>query len=142
MDASSSLCDTDCVALSGSLRWQIASMQLSVMRLPHEWQIAIHGNNHHGTDFDETRFALIRGKPFTGNEGKLNRCAFAAAEDNLKVMPQLAGRSVTVKPAEPFNVPSGQTTTIYVSSPLWMQLEVHEPAIKLQESPIQRPSDA
>jgi hypothetical protein len=41
----------------------------------------------------------------------------------------------------PLHVPAGQETTLFVSTPLWLQLQVHEPLVYLSELPIVRPSD-
>jgi hypothetical protein len=57
------------------------------------------------------------------------------------VMPALADRAVVIRPDKPLYVPAGEEVTLYISTPLWMCIEVGEPAHLLQEIPSYRSSD-
>lgn len=59
----------------------------------------------------------------------------------MNLTPLLADRPVVIRPETPFHVPAGQETTLFVSTPLWLQLQVSTPPIQLIEMAIKRPSD-
>lgn len=126
-------------ALEQSLLWEIDTMRLSVLRKAHEWQVA---QTFIGLcEKDDITCRMARGERITDTDTKPRRYIFTKTQDTLRVMPQLADRPVIVRPADMLHVLPGQETTIYVSSPLWLRIDVHEPAITLGDFPIQRPSD-
>jgi hypothetical protein len=122
-----------------SLLWEIGEMRLSILRRAQEWQVT-----QTGCDFTETEDVASRmasGGLIAGDIAKPERFIFTKTGATLRVMPQLADRPVIVRPADALHVLAGQETTLFVSSPLWMHIEVHDSAVTLGDFPIQRPSD-
>ena len=70
------------------------------------------------------------------------RYSFEATEASLEVRPALADRPVVVRPEEPLFVLSGETVTLFVSTPLWLQVFAGDDAQLLTEIPSYRPSDS
>ena len=69
------------------------------------------------------------------------RFVFSKTDRALTITPALADRSVVIRPETPLHIPAAQVTTLFVSTPLWLKLQVHAPLIGIQEIPIIRPSD-
>jgi hypothetical protein len=122
-------------------QWQIGPLKLAVQRLPHEWQIAYERD---GTLEEETNgwqqdpAALhINTLGYANTE----RYTFSQTSPTLWVLPALADRSVVTRPLTPFYVTAGEETVMFVSSPLWVRIQVDDPPKTLQEIPIRRPSD-
>ena len=59
--------------------------------------------------------------------------------DLLTLLPRLADRPVVSRPRMPFNVGPGATVTLYVGTPLWMELRAGNEALLLCELPLMRP---
>lgn len=121
--------------------WEIGPLKLAIQRQPNEWQIAYEQSevfdpestkwthNPASPDMSELNFKNTE-RYVTGQPGK-----------TLWMMPALADRPIITRPVIPLYVPAGEKTTIFVSSPLWVLIEVGDPPVKLQEMPILRPSD-
>ncbi len=65
-----------------------------------------------------------------------NACGDAAAR------PMLADRPVVVRPHQPVFILPGEDATLYISSPVWIRLEVGDPPQVLLEIPVLRLSDS
>lgn len=122
-----------------SLLWEIGEMRLSIRRKAQEWQIAQTGNTY--LEKDDVTCRMARGEPCAEDAHQPERFIFTRTQESVRVMPQLADRPVIVRPAGVLRVLPGQQTTLYVSSPLWVHIEVHTPPFALGDFPIQRPSD-
>jgi hypothetical protein len=59
----------------------------------------------------------------------------------LEVAPLTADRAVIVKAETEFIVPPGGAVTAFVSSPVWVCLQLPDPKRVMHEEPAQRPSD-
>ena len=122
-------------------QWDIGPLKLAVQRQPSEWQIAYEQDdlvdpettewNHNPTapDISELNYKNTE-RYVTGQPGK-----------TLKVIPILADRSLITRPLTPLYVPAGEKMPVFVSSPLWVRIEVGDPPEKLQEIALLRPSD-
>jgi len=71
----------------------------------------------------------------------LSRFGVSGEDESLILQPALADRSFVSTPERPFYVPAGEEVTIYVSTPLWVQLFVGKESRMLDELPIRRPAD-
>jgi hypothetical protein len=60
----------------------------------------------------------------------------------VSVMPMLADRPVVVRPRQPVFILPGEDTTLYISSPVWVRIEVGDPPQALQEISVLRLSDS
>jgi hypothetical protein len=123
-------------------KWTIGPLTLWVKRLTREWRIAFERT-------DETEQTLVesaapaRAEEIEAAEARLTfeRFLMRATTQALHLSPALADRSVVVRPATPFHLLARQETTVFVSSPLWVKIEVGDEKRMLKEIPILRPSD-
>ena len=130
--------DTYDVPMGRTLRWQIGPATLWVTRKPVEWSVG----RVDGRDPVDNRLAIADDSEAPdGDEVDVSR--FAVRDESLAVRltPALPDRPVIFKAARPFFVPAGEEATLFVSSPLWLRLDVGEKATELLDSPLQRPSD-
>lgn len=70
-----------------------------------------------------------------------SRYSFGQSEKRVALEPGLADRPVVSRPEHPLYVPPGETITLYLSTPLWMQVRLPESDRLLQEVPSHRMSD-
>ncbi len=59
----------------------------------------------------------------------------------LVLTPMLADRNVVIRPHQPIFLLSQQSVVLYLSTPIWIRIEVGEPAHLLSELPVTRMSD-
>ncbi len=59
----------------------------------------------------------------------------------LNLMPLLADRNIVIRPRQPVFLLSGQQVTLYLSTPIWIRLEVGKPGNLLRELPVMPLSD-
>ena len=71
----------------------------------------------------------------------LERHVFRETEPRLRLSPALADRPVVTSPEMPLYVLPGEAATLFVGSPLWVCILVHESRQAIGEFPIRRPSD-
>ena len=69
------------------------------------------------------------------------RYVIAGDSGHLALTPMLADRNVVIRPRQPVFLLSGQQVTLYLSTPIWLRLEVGEPSSLLRELPVTRLSD-
>lgn len=70
-----------------------------------------------------------------------SRYSFHQTESRIVLHPVLADRPVVSRPEHPLYVPSGEAVTLYLSTPLWIRIELEESGRQLQEVPTHRMSD-
>lgn len=125
---------------SGSAgRWTIGPLRLWVEHHPREWRIACRsvGDPRDDSSGVETGLPLGQADP----EAAVARYSFGETGARLTVAPLLADRPVVSRPEVPLFVPPQQSITLYVSSPLWLQLRGGAESVLLREMPVVRPSD-
>lgn len=71
----------------------------------------------------------------------LTRFSFLKTDAHCSLVPVLADRAVVARPDIPLYILAGESVTMYVSTPLWMRVEVGSDARLLREIPSFRPSD-
>jgi hypothetical protein len=64
-----------------------------------------------------------------------------AGVGRVRLRPLLVERPVVIRPREPVFLPSGQETTLYLSTPICVRIEVGDPAVELRELPMLPLSD-
>jgi len=120
-------------------QWHIGPLTLIVRCLDGEWQVA----HEIADDFDDidaswqTTDTDLMPETLDTN----SRYIFRQTSGLLSITPLLADRAIISRPITPFNLTAGEEVTLYVSSPVWLELSVGSSAKKLQEVAIQRPSD-
>lgn len=125
-----------------AVRWRIGALELTIERLAREWRIAgVPATTEPEANGDGTHWSVDReaaGRPI---DEHTERYAFRSTSAALRLTPALADRPVVSQPTIPFYVPSQEEATIFVSSPLWLRVEVGHPPKLLHDAPLQRPSD-
>jgi hypothetical protein len=118
--------------------WDIGPLTLFICHLDNEWNITYQRDpeNENIDNWQYKQQVQIQEEEF-----EHKRYVFSSTSDTLTLKPLLADRPVVIRPETPFHVPAGQETTLFVSTPLWLELQVHAPPVKLMEMPIIRPSD-
>ena len=122
-----------------TLCWQIGPFSVWITRSDSEWRVAHEYSSHDEDRPVEWRVDFGRCQP--ADAAVLSRYIFGRTSPRLSLKPVLADRPVVTKPHTPFYIPSGIDATIFVSTPLWVRIEVNDPPVFLQELPIVRPSD-
>ncbi len=74
-------------------------------------------------------------------ELQTSRYSFHRSESRVVLQPALADRPVVSRPEHPLYVPTGEAVTLYLSTPLWIRIELEESGRLLQEVPSHRMSD-
>jgi hypothetical protein len=122
--------------LGACRHWRIGALSLWVTRLEHEWQVA-----HCWSDdpFDDT-LELERGDVEIPAALERRRYLFAKTTTRLRLSPRVADRPVVARPEQPLIIPAGETATLYVTSPPWVELSVGVPAVTFADLPIWRMS--
>ncbi len=109
------------------------------IRLGHgdgEWLLA----RTHDPETGQTssvRRQVRRGRPETIDA----RFVHAGDSDTVRLVPRLADRPVVIRPRQPIELLGNQSTTLYLSTPVWVAIEVGDPGIALGEYPVVRLSD-
>lgn len=129
------------VARGQGLLFTIGTLSLAVYRAAGEWQLA-----HASADQLSLDEELHRGgiEPISAppeSAGPLERHAVAGPGDHLRCLPVSADRSVVVRPRIPLFVPRGEEIRIFVSSPVWVRVQVGKPWKTLREIPVRRLPD-
>lgn len=70
-----------------------------------------------------------------------SRYSFQQTESRIVLEPVLADRPIVSRPEHPLYVPTGESVTLYLSTPLWVRIELEESERQLQEVPSHRMSD-
>jgi hypothetical protein len=126
------------VAMGHTLRWQIGPATLWVTRKQVEWSVG----RVDGQDPVDNRLAIAEDSEVPdGDEAEVTRFAVQDESRAVRLTPALPDRPVIFRAARPFFVPSGEETTLFVSSPLWLRLDVGNKSTELLDLPLQRPSD-
>jgi hypothetical protein len=127
------------VPVGSAGRWRIGPLTLWIQRLEGEWRIA------HETGDDPLDVSLREDLPadvddLLEKEG-VARFVKPGRSEEVVLAAALADRPVVTSSEQPLSVPPGEEVAVYVSSPLWVQVEVGKPARRLCELPVFRPSD-
>ena len=122
-----------------NLRWRIGPLTFIVRRLRNELQVAFEQSDHVADeDFTWEISATDQGPETLENNV---RYVFRETTELLTIKPCLVDRPIISRPLTPFNLIGGEETTLFVSTPLWVELCVGNPPKTLTEFAIQRPSD-
>jgi len=122
-------------------RWEIGPLKLAIHRQANEWQLAYEQTEVTGSEATEWNYNPTAPDISELTYKNTERYITQQPGNTVRVMPILADRSIITRPLTPLYVPAGEKMTIFVSSPLWVRIEVGDLPVKLQEVPILRPSD-
>jgi hypothetical protein len=82
-------------------------------------------------------FNIEKGLPENVDE----RFVHSGESGQVSLAPLLADRPVVIRPRQPVALLSGQTITLYLSTPIWLQIMVSDPPVMLKELPVLQLSD-
>ena len=119
-------------------RWRIGPLQLHIARTRSEWLIHALSSDD-ATDTASEQEVPTAAPPPEG--ATVNRFVQRATGPRLVLSGRLADRPVVTKPVVPLSVPGGEEITLYVGSPVWVQIAFGEPPRHALEVPSHRPSD-
>ncbi len=128
------------VRMGQTLRWQIGPATLWISRKKLEWTVG----RVEGRDPVDHRLAIAEDSEFPDDDGdeiEDTRFAVRGESRTVRLTPALPDRPVIFRAARPFFVPSSKEATLFVSSPLWLRLDVGDTKTELLDVPLQRPSD-
>ncbi len=114
---------------SGS--WRIGPFQLQAQHLPNEWLICYRHFDETVDDsleITEPSEALLEAE-----DADLLRVVTEDPSNTIDLSPRLADRPIVARPETPFLIMSGAVITLYVSSPLWMDIQLGSPPRQVLE---------
>jgi hypothetical protein len=119
--------------------WEIGALLLGIERRKQEWRIASNSSN------DQEKFniqvALEKSPSFSKDELEFRRFVFSRTSPAVTLTPMLADRSQVSRAEIPFYISTNEHATIYVSSPVWVKIEVGSENTQLDDIPTLRLSD-
>ncbi len=102
-----------------------------------EWMLGIDSSEETADEGDNTGLDIRKGLPEEADE----RFVHAGDSNRMRLSPLLADRSVVIRPRQPVYLLGGQSVTLYLSTPIWLKVEVSDPPVLLKEFPVMRLSD-
>ncbi len=125
------------VPVGHTLSCQLGSLTLAVHHAVGEWQlVSRHVDEAAAPGIPEL---LLRAGAL--EDETFERFLYAGASDGLGFTPLLADRSVVIRPRQPVFLPSGQETTMYLSTPVTLRIHLDDPELTLREVPMLALSD-
>ncbi len=124
------------VAEGQRLEAVIGSLGLDIAHVRDEWVLVSRSLPEDDAPA-RASFQLGSGRPDESGE----RYVFASESLRLHLKPRLADRPVVIRPRQTVALLSGQRTTLYLSTPIWLRVEVGDPPVLLKEVPVLRMSD-
>lgn len=131
-------------------RWNVGPCTLWLHRSDREWRLA----EHHAEDpmaadsritlpaIDDEWAAVSDPEAPDAASYTVTRFGFQQTTDAVDIQPMLGDRPFVVRPENTILVAPGERLTLYVSTPLWIQLTLYGAASPLQHDlPVLRPSD-
>ena len=120
--------------------WKIACSSLTLIRRSREWRL-IRARVDCLEDHEVEYTSDIDWSKDTDDDAEIIRYGMTATSPEVNIVPMLADRMVVVRPEIPFNILGGQKVTIFVGTPIWVNVETGKNKVKLSEAPVERMSD-
>lgn len=126
--------------------WHLGALRSWILRDANEWRVAWEAGRNPLYDANTCEGPTAANEAaFSWNEPPdsytLARYSMHPTEATLHVQPALADRGLVVRPEHPISIPPNEAVTLFVSTPLWMRVMVHEREQQLLEMPTVRLSD-
>lgn len=122
-----------------ALQWRIGPSILTVCRRETEWLVR-HGQDPEA-DEDSPELAVAVPAALEEAAEDLQRFVLRRTAPRLSLAPRLADRPVVVQPRTDFTIPPREQATVFVSTPLWIQLSLEGVTGPVLDAPLWRPSD-
>lgn len=121
-----------------SLNIAMGDLNLLVQRQPQQWLFNYHWQKRGNDGPFSVTTKMSKHSSSPDSAGKLNRFADDSSGHELTLRPKLADRPVVVRPYAPLTLPAFHKITLYVSTPLWLTLNMADIHLEL---PTQQLSD-
>lgn len=118
-------------------RWQIGNLTCWLYRGDSEWRLS---HDWAGGEPEEG-WSLDRRSAVPGDHLETVRFAVRETAPSVHLRPRPADRSVVARPKTPFRVLPGQSSRVFISSPLWVEIGAGGDPSALRELPTRRLSD-
>ena len=125
------------VAGGSSLHLALGPLTMTLGHGADEWLLALDAAEETADKGDKCNLKVRKGVAEESDE----RFVYADDSSRVRVSPLLADRPVVIRPRQPVFLMGGQSITLYLSSPIWLKIEIGDPPILLKEFPIMRLSD-
>jgi len=125
-----------------SMAWSFGPKRIVIGRCGNEWRIAEEAQTAVAEPEGNIAARVTRRRSLPDAGDGLRRFAFERTAPEFTVTPCTADRPVVVRLASPVTIPAGEEIVLFISSPLWLRVEVHQPGVQLDDMPIYRPSDS
>ena len=123
--------------LDESARWQIGPLSFWLYRGGSEWRLS-----HEWADGEAAADWNVRRRSAPPEDRvETERFAVRETEPSIHLRPLPADRSVVARPKTPFRVMPGESSRVFISSPLWVGIGTGGEALALRELPARRLSD-
>ncbi len=127
------------IGLKRTAYWQVGPLHLWIQHLSHQWRLSWAYTDDW---LDPTiRVMLDMEKELPPDGIYENLFAFRESSDELQFSPLLANRPVVTKLETALNILSGEEIRLYISTPLWIKVDMTNPAKPVREIATFRPSD-
>jgi len=92
---------------------EIGNLCLNLSRSPQEWAVEYH--------YTQDRYV-------TESSKATSRIRVVSAQTNpeVTIIPATADRSVVARPTQTIQIPAGESTTLYISTPLWIRAKIND----------------
>lgn len=118
----------------------IEGLRLAIARHPNEWSFR-YSQPTSRAEQPRHQWQQQLGSADGADYDEHARFMFRNTHEPLTILPALADRPVISSPATTLNLPPQEEVTLYVSSPLWLQIHGEGMKEPLLDIPIQRASD-
>lgn len=120
--------------------WRIGALELFVVRQEDGW--LVQSFEHRPDDDEVPPLEIAREIVWMPENTRADVVHYKVPgqSDALTLVPRLADRPVVSRPRMPFNVGPGATVTVFVGTPLWVELRAGNEEVLLCELPLMRPA--
>ena len=127
------------VPVGHTLVCRLGSLGLEIHHAVREWQVLSRELDE--DDAPVLPDLVLRPGGLQDHIQEAQRFLYSRSGDGLVFSPMLADRPVVIRPRQPLYLPAGQETTMYLSTPVTLRLELSDPRVTLRELPMLRLSD-
>lgn len=131
--------------------WQVGPTTLWVYRSSHDWRVVVRPSTdpvaadpmaqRSGATVPVDDATLDAVLAATSDERTTHRFGVQDTDESVALRPALADRPVVTRPEHALSVLPGEAVTLYLSTPLWVRVELVESGRRLIEVPSHRMSD-
>ncbi len=135
----SSLWESHEVESGSGCCWSLGRFSLVIFRTEGEWLVASRLDRGREPASEIARIERVSERP--GEECEIVRFVASQASTVVRLVPRTADRSLVVRPSLPLRLLSGEKAKIYISAPIWVEIQVGKPMHSLCDMPVRQLSD-